>query len=334
MKPLDDKGHELDAIFTVEPAPDGAYLVIESRGGGEGGPRPPRNADYALGLELLLRRLGQESAKLTDVEVYSNVTRNWAAERRRISAPSFSFPLDLAALGNLERFRHELGRESAALGRKPGKKGGNPTKKLRLTLQWPDAIGRTAGELEDRLARNRGIAPADDRGSVPLHRSDAEPTDYRTLQPEQPTSDPNELRNRVRRAKRKMEEAGASNPPPAGTGAVGKTTASYTRYLRDPNVIGWVLIAAGGTCEVCDLPAPFKDASGEPFLEVHHVRPLAEGGPDQTDNAVAVCPNCHRRLHFGVDKETVRHATIAKVMRLKEYPANPVEPSVPVATPT
>jgi 5-methylcytosine-specific restriction protein A len=26
---------------------------------------------------------------------------------------------------------------------------------------------------------------------------------------------------------------------------------------------------------------------------------LAEGGEDTVENALALCPNCHRRLHFG-----------------------------------
>jgi len=48
-------------------------------------------------------------------------------------------------------------------------------------------------------------------------------------------------------------------------------------------------------------PAPFlrkKDQS--PYLEVHHMIQLADGGEDTTENAVALCPNCHRQLHFGV----------------------------------
>jgi 5-methylcytosine-specific restriction protein A len=32
---------------------------------------------------------------------------------------------------------------------------------------------------------------------------------------------------------------------------------------------------------------------------VHHRIPLAKGGEDSVDNAVAVCPNCHRKGHYG-----------------------------------
>jgi 5-methylcytosine-specific restriction protein A len=32
-------------------------------------------------------------------------------------------------------------------------------------------------------------------------------------------------------------------------------------------------------------------------LECHHVVWLAEGGDDHIENTVALCPNCHRRMH-------------------------------------
>ena len=60
---------------------------------------------------------------------------------------------------------------------------------------------------------------------------------------------------------------------------------------------------AKGICETCGRPAPFELDDGTPFLEVHHVRLLAEGGSDQISNAVALCPNCHRRCHMALDRK-------------------------------
>jgi 5-methylcytosine-specific restriction protein A len=34
-------------------------------------------------------------------------------------------------------------------------------------------------------------------------------------------------------------------------------------------------------------------------LEVHHKIRLADGGFDTVENAIAVCPNCHRQCHHG-----------------------------------
>jgi hypothetical protein len=79
--------------------------------------------------------------------------------------------------------------------------------------------------------------------------------------------------------------------------------AGGTAYERDPHVVAWVRRQAGGICERCRRRAPFADRFGEPFLEIHHLRWLSNGGSD----AVAVCPNCHRRLHIGRDaKEQTR----------------------------
>jgi hypothetical protein len=71
-------------------------------------------------------------------------------------------------------------------------------------------------------------------------------------------------------------------------------------FRRNPDVIAEVLIRANGICERCKKEAPFKRASdGTPYLEVHHKIRLADGGEDTVENAIAVCPNCHRELHFG-----------------------------------
>lgn len=89
-------------------------------------------------------------------------------------------------------------------------------------------------------------------------------------------------------------------------------------YVRDPKVKAWVLRRANGVCELCKQPAPFTSIDGLPYLEAHHVRPLAEGSPDTPDNTVAVCPNCHRELHFGKDrktKEAILHATILQTSK-------------------
>lgn len=71
-------------------------------------------------------------------------------------------------------------------------------------------------------------------------------------------------------------------------------------FRRNPHVIAEVLERADGICEECRRAAPFKRASdGSPYLEVHHKIRLADGGKDTVENTIAVCPNCHRQLHFG-----------------------------------
>lgn len=82
-------------------------------------------------------------------------------------------------------------------------------------------------------------------------------------------------------------------------------------FKRNFDVIIEVLERANGNCEACFKPAPFIRArNDEPYLEVHHLIPLAEGGEDTINNAVAICPNCHREAHFGVPFTIVTAALI------------------------
>jgi len=71
-------------------------------------------------------------------------------------------------------------------------------------------------------------------------------------------------------------------------------------YARSEAVKLYALKRAKGVCEGCTNPAPFKSKTG-PFLEVHHVSRRADGGPDHPEHVIALCPNCHRRVHYGVD---------------------------------
>jgi 5-methylcytosine-specific restriction protein A len=70
---------------------------------------------------------------------------------------------------------------------------------------------------------------------------------------------------------------------------------------------------ANGYCEACKSKAPFKNIFGRPFLEVHHIRRLSDGGPDHPFWVIGVCPNCHRRAHYGQDREDFNQSLISIV---------------------
>lgn len=75
-------------------------------------------------------------------------------------------------------------------------------------------------------------------------------------------------------------------------------------FQRNPHVAAEVILAAGGHCDLCGAEAPFKrEADGMPYLEVHHILPLSRGGEDTIGNTVALCPNCHRKVHYGQNKD-------------------------------
>jgi hypothetical protein len=115
-----------------------------------------------------------------------------------------------------------------------------------------------------------------------------------------PESDPEKLDQKVRRIKSLREL-----PKPDGAINPLRTTRSVELIERKPLVKAWVLREANGVCQLCEQIGPFTDSEGQPFLEVHHIKPLAENGEDSVRNAVALCPNCHRRCHYGSDKQEI-----------------------------
>jgi 5-methylcytosine-specific restriction protein A len=81
-----------------------------------------------------------------------------------------------------------------------------------------------------------------------------------------------------------------------------------TAFVRDAAVAEYAKRLAKGLCDLCEMPAPFKNKQNEAYLECHHIVWLAKGGEDTIANTVALCPNCHRKLHVlnrKVDKETL-----------------------------
>lgn len=90
----------------------------------------------------------------------------------------------------------------------------------------------------------------------------------------------------------------AANPAP------GKAQSVSSVFERSRDVRDYVVARANGHCEGCNQPAPFLRANGIPYLEPHHIRRLSDGGPDDPRFVIALCPNCHRRVHSGSDGTT------------------------------
>lgn len=85
----------------------------------------------------------------------------------------------------------------------------------------------------------------------------------------------------------------------AATQPVKRVVSTYV-YNRNPDVVAEALYRAKGQCQSCLKPAPFNRKTDDtPYLEVHHIKPLAEGGDDTLENTKALCPNCHRKAHHG-----------------------------------
>jgi 5-methylcytosine-specific restriction protein A len=105
--------------------------------------------------------------------------------------------------------------------------------------------------------------------------------------------------------------ASAATPPKSGTGTLRNV------YERSRDVRDYVLARAGSTCEGCQSPAPFTRKDGSPYLEPHHIRRLSDGGPDHPAFVIALCPNCHRRVHAGADGNIYNGALLARMAHIQ-----------------
>jgi 5-methylcytosine-specific restriction protein A len=76
-----------------------------------------------------------------------------------------------------------------------------------------------------------------------------------------------------------------------------------------------VIARAQGSCEnnECTGMPPDVKNDGTPIFQVDHIIQLSEGGPDQPDNMIALCPNCHSAKTLGKNKNkmTARLKAIA-----------------------
>jgi len=86
---------------------------------------------------------------------------------------------------------------------------------------------------------------------------------------------------------------------------------------RSTAIRAYGLKRANGVCEYCQSKAPFITSDGILYLEVHHIKKLADGGPDHPDFVIGICPNCHRRAHYGVDREQVNKSMLELVKMIE-----------------
>jgi HNH endonuclease len=73
---------------------------------------------------------------------------------------------------------------------------------------------------------------------------------------------------------------------------------SSTRYIPTP-LESILFELAGHRCTICNAP----------WLEIHHIEELADGGSTEYDNLIVLCPNCHTRVHSEAipSKEELKH---------------------------
>jgi 5-methylcytosine-specific restriction enzyme A len=114
---------------------------------------------------------------------------------------------------------------------------------------------------------------------------------------------------------RKLSDAELRKRAQQGGGQkVSRREVTSANYVRDEYVAEYSKRRAGGFCQLCNNPAPFKDNNGKPYLECHHIQWLSKDGTDTIDNTVALCPNCHKKMHI-IDLDSDKVILMQKASR-------------------
>ncbi|RWG78556.1 HNH endonuclease [Mesorhizobium sp.] len=110
---------------------------------------------------------------------------------------------------------------------------------------------------------------------------------------------------------RSLAYAAASPKPGIGMAS------SRNYFIRSAQVKMYVLARAKGRCEACGNLAPFVRKNGTPYLEPHHTRRLADGGPDDPRHVGAVCPTCHRTIHHGLEGDELNNRLKQRLLEIE-----------------
>ena len=146
----DKMGKPIKAQFSVESADGETSVVVESRGGSIGGPQE-RNAEYNLGVELLLSRLAESYCILEDAVVDTKTTQRMGLSRDNRRLAVDSFPIDIRSFDS-EALRRALCRSQRSIGQKPSARvPGNNNKRMRL---YVSGLPTNVHEAASMLARH------------------------------------------------------------------------------------------------------------------------------------------------------------------------------------
>jgi 5-methylcytosine-specific restriction protein A len=288
LHPFDENGIPVDASFSLEWTVDGLAIVYASRGGTKG-TASARNTQYHIGLTILLARLKRLDAVITAIVLDSTAARERPLSERALELPSeHRFPVRLATIVDVDAFRRKISDAQKNVLVAPGRnaKHGNRMRSIRIAFNLP--------------------APHDTMSSDAITQCLL--FDESAL----PTADPVVLGQRVTRLRSK----GLVSRPEGNRLPAVRESSPTTTFIRSPAVVAYVLHRANGLCELCGRVS-FSTDSGAVFLEVHHVVQLCQGGPDTPCNAVALCPTCHRELHYGVRREQLSSSLYERIPELR-----------------
>lgn len=277
-KVINNKGEELNANFKIVTIDNQLGLTLESRNGLQ------RNRDYNKALELILNRLRKAGInKITIKVVSTTLLKHFPKPSDRLVKLDNTLEINLGGK-DIKRLRQKLGSAVSKLKVDKTKKGGNPTKRIQLI----------AKNLKEKQWRQIAFGES--------KNNEVDFFDYDKFEEEV-----------IEYLKKPIKESPKGNSKPQK-----KISTSKEIYERDSKIKAWILQNADGKCEYCKSESPFITSNGIPYLEVHHLKTLANGGSDTIGNTVALCPNCHREFHFGINQEKILAKIYKQIKRLRK----------------
>ncbi|MEG2736755.1 MAG: HNH endonuclease signature motif containing protein [Hafnia sp.] len=230
-----------------------------------------RNSDYNEALEIIIERLQGKGVKRIIPYIASAPLRKSIPEiwNRRLCDSGY-FDIDSKPAQYLRNELCKLQRYFSNTERRETPSG-NRTKRILISVEGFDVVESWHSVVEGDFS-------------------------YYSV----PTFDENELFLRTQQlANFKLSEPDGIQTPQSKISAL-------KIYARSPEVKAWILQESKGICSLCLKAAPFRMPNGAPFLEVHHIIPLSEGGKDTPSNCAALCPNCHRAVHYSIEASSLQ----------------------------
>lgn len=88
-----------------------------------------------------------------------------------------------------------------------------------------------------------------------------------------------------------------------------KISGNKLSYKRNIEKAKKSIVLSNFTCNLDSKHISFTSKNDKPYMEAHHLIPLStqdyfENSLDVDANIVCLCPNCHRKLHYGKDIQT------------------------------
>lgn len=88
-----------------------------------------------------------------------------------------------------------------------------------------------------------------------------------------------------------------------------KISGNKLSYKRNIEKAKKSIVLSNFKCDLDNKHISFTSKNDKPYMEAHHLIPLStqdyfENSLDVDANIVCLCPNCHRKLHYGKDIQT------------------------------